>query len=258
MKLEGMYHCLLSGLLSLRAPITLHSHLKTKLTSETGEDDRPTINSNSIWKEDRSCISWLDQQPPKSVIYASIGSLSVMTHEQFVEIWHGLVGSGSRFLWVQRPGSITGLDPSSNENIPMELLRGTKERGCIVTWAPQQEVLAHAAVGGFLTHCGWNSTLESIVEGKPMICWPHYVDQQVNSRFVGEVWKIGIDMKDTCDRVEIKRMIREIMEFRKDEFLKRGEEMAKLSQSSVCKKGSSIMDFDRLIENIMKMKMLKK
>ncbi|KAL8552061.1 hypothetical protein ACS0TY_000939 [Phlomoides rotata] len=62
--------------------------------------------------------------------------------------------------------------------------KGTKERGYIVSWAPQEEVLAHAATGGFLTHSGWSSTLESIVEGKPMICWPYFADQHVSSRYV--------------------------------------------------------------------------
>ncbi|KAL8539137.1 hypothetical protein ACS0TY_000940 [Phlomoides rotata] len=229
----------------------LHSHLKTRLIAET--DRRPTINSNSIWKEDRSCISWLDQQLPKSVIYVSIGSLCVMTKDQFFEIWHGLVSSGSKFLWVRRPGSVTGFDPNIDENIPTELLQGTKESGYIVSWAPQEEVLAHWAVGGFLTHSGWNSTLESIAAGKPMICWPHYVDQHVNSRYVGEVWKFGLDMKDTCNRVTVERMIREVMKLRKDDFLGRVEEMAKLGKSSVCKEGSSIMDFDRLINDFKKL-----
>ncbi|KAK6135857.1 hypothetical protein DH2020_030404 [Rehmannia glutinosa] len=82
----------------------LHAHLKARLV---GPEAEPT-NSNSIWKEDKSCISWLDSQPLKSVIYVSIGSLAVMTKDQLFEIWHGLVNSGSRFLWVRRPGSVVG------------------------------------------------------------------------------------------------------------------------------------------------------
>ncbi|XP_011076757.1 7-deoxyloganetic acid glucosyltransferase-like [Sesamum indicum] len=227
----------------------LHAHLKTRLAAETGPEAQPTITSNSIWREDSSCISWLDTQPSKSVIYVSIGSLAVITKDQLFEIWHGLVNSGSRFLWVRRPGSVTGLD-SETEEIPSELSRGTKERGYIVTWAPQDEVLGHPAIGGFLTHSGWNSTLESIVEGKPMICWPYFVDQQVNSRYVGEVWKLGLDMKDTCDRVVVEKMIRELMESRKNEFLERADEMAKLAKASVSEGGSSYADLDRLIDDI--------
>ncbi|KAK4487855.1 hypothetical protein RD792_003591 [Penstemon davidsonii] len=229
----------------------LHTHLKTKLAAET-------TSSSSIWKEDKSCMSWLDSQPTKSVIYISIGSLAVMTKEQFFEIWYGLVNSGSKFLWVRRPGSVSGLDLEFEfefDKIPLELAQGTKERGKIVSWAPQEEVLAHSAVGCFLTHSGWNSTLESLVEGKPMICWPYFVDQQVNSRYVGEVWKIGLDMKDTCDREIIEKMIRDVMELKKDEFLKRAEEMAKLAKESVSEGGSSFVDLDRLVQDIKLMKL---
>ncbi|KAL8539134.1 hypothetical protein ACS0TY_000937 [Phlomoides rotata] len=226
----------------------LHAHLKMRLGPKIW-----TTNSSSIWKEDESCISWLDQQPSKSVIYVSIGSLASMTRDQLLEIWHGLVNSGSRFLWVQRPGSIVKTNLDSNQ-VNLELLQGTKERGCVVSWASQEKVLAHPAIGGFLTHSGWNSTLESIVEGKPMICWPYFVDQQVNSRYVGEVWKLGLDMKDICDRVTVEKMIREVMESRKDEFLRSVEEMAKLATSSVREGGSSFLDLDRLIDDIKMMK----
>ncbi|KAL8552057.1 hypothetical protein ACS0TY_000935 [Phlomoides rotata] len=231
----------------------LHAHLKTRLTTKIGQQIRASRPSTSFWKEDRSCISWLNEQPLKSVIYVSIGSHAVMTKDQLFEIWYGLVNSGSVFLWVRRPGSVKGLD-FGYDQIPVELNIGTRDRGCIVGWAPQEEVLAHPAIGGFLTHSGWNSTLESIVEGKPMICWPYQADQQVNSRYVGEVWKLGLDMKDTCDRVIVEKMIREVMESRKDEFLNRAEEMAKLAKWSVSEGGSSFTDLHRLIEDIKMMK----
>ncbi|KAL1544728.1 7-deoxyloganetic acid glucosyltransferase [Salvia divinorum] len=219
----------------------LHAHRQTSY-----------INSSSIWEEDWSCISWLDNQPSGSVLYVSIGSLCVMTKEDFFEILHGIVNSGSRFLWVRRPGSVAGLDPI---DIPLELSRATEERGCTVSWAPQQEVLAHPAVGGFLTHSGWNSTLESVVAGKPMICWPHYVDQQVNSRFVEEMWKVGFDMKDSCDRVVVEKIVREIMELRKDEFLKRSIELSEAAVASVGEGGSSAAELNRLIDDIKYMKL---
>ncbi|KAI7749538.1 hypothetical protein M8C21_006280, partial [Ambrosia artemisiifolia] len=152
----------------------------------------------------------------------------------------------SRFLWVIRPDSITS-DPTE---IPLELSKGTEERGYIVGWAPQEEVLAHRAVGGFLTHSGWNSTLESVIEGVPMICWPYFLDQQVNSRFVGEVWKLGLDMKDTCDRVIVKKTVRELMEDRKDEFRKSADEMAKFAKQCLMEGGSSYGNLERLVKDI--------
>ncbi|EYU19963.1 hypothetical protein ABFS82_06G071500 [Erythranthe guttata] len=234
----------------------LHAHLKARVESLTGPEFRPETSTNSIWKEDKSCISWLDAQASKSVIFVSIGSLAVMTKEQLFEIWYGLVNSGSKFLWVRRPGSVIGAD--AELEIPLELSEGTKERGFIVKWAPQEEVLGHPAIGGFLTHSGWNSTLESIVEGKPMICWPYFVDQQVNSRYVGEVWKLGLDMKDTCDRAVVEKMIREVMVLKKDEFLETAAKMAELAKSSVAEGGSSFLDFDRLVEDVKTMKITRK
>ncbi|KAL1535561.1 7-deoxyloganetic acid glucosyltransferase [Salvia divinorum] len=232
----------------------LHAHLKARLASQ---EARPTT-SNSIWEEDGSCVSWLDQQPSKSVVYVSIGSLAVMTRDQMCEIWHGLVNSGVRFLWVRRPGSVTGYSDETGIPSPEELTQGTEERGCIVRWAPQEEVLAHPAVGGFLTHSGWNSTLESMVEGKPMICWPNFVDQQVNSRYVEAVWKVGLDMKDSCDRIVVEKMVREVMESRKDEFLKGAEVVAESARAAVNPGGSSFEDMDRLIEEIKTMKIATK
>ncbi|CAA2971593.1 7-deoxyloganetic acid glucosyltransferase-like [Olea europaea subsp. europaea] len=221
----------------------LHTHVKTRLRTGT--------TSNSILKEDRSCIPWLDMQPLKSVLFVSIGSLAVMTKEQLMEIWYGLVNSGTRFLWVRRPGSVVGLDKEFE--ISMDFSQATKERGYIVSWAPQEEVLAHPAIGGFLTHSGWNSTLESIVEGKPMICWPYYVDQQVNSRYVGEFWKLGLDMKDICDRVKVEGMIKELMELKKDEFCRRANHLANIAKASVHEGGSSYKNLDQLIQDIKSM-----
>ncbi|XP_052182464.1 7-deoxyloganetic acid glucosyl transferase-like [Diospyros lotus] len=230
----------------------LHTHLKTKLTPASPQP--AAASTTSLWEEDRSCMAWLDAQPPKSVVYVSIGSLALMTWHQLIEFWHGLVNSGQRFLWVRRPNSVvrgpTGL-------VPEELVRATEERGCLVGWAPQEEVLAHQAVGLFLTHSGWNSTLESLVEAVPMVCWPYFVDQQVNSRLVSEVWRVGMDMKDTCDRVVIERMIRDLVGTidGSDEVVESLESVSRLARESVMEGGSSFCNLNRLIEDIRLMKM---
>ncbi|KAH7853653.1 hypothetical protein Vadar_005138 [Vaccinium darrowii] len=231
----------------------IHAHLKNKLASQVTP---PPTASSSLWKEDWNCIEWLDVQSPKSVIYVSIGSQAVMTKDQLLEFWHGLVNSGHRFLWVIRSNSIAG-ENSWEGRIPNELLEATKMRGCLVTWAPQEEVLAHPSVGGFLTHNGWNSTLESVVEGVPMLCWPCFLDQQVTSRFVSEVWKLGIDMKDTCDRAVIETMIRNLMGVRRDEFVESAKQMAKLARESVSEGGSSSTNLNSLIEYIRLVRLVK-
>ncbi|KAH6762727.1 hypothetical protein C2S52_020160 [Perilla frutescens var. hirtella] len=223
----------------------LHAHLKAKLAASAIS---PPALSNSLWEEDRTCVTWLDSQPLKSVLYVSFGSLATIRKDQLMEFWHGLVNSGQRFLWVIRPDSVAGKDWESQ--IPVELSEGTKQRGYIVDWAPQEEVLAHPAIGGFLTHSGWNSTLESIYEGVPMICWPYFLDQQVNSRLVEEEWKLGLDMKDTCDRSTIEKTVRNLMEVRKEEFLRSADQMAKSAKTSLIEDGSSYSHLERLIEDI--------
>ncbi|KAL7588850.1 hypothetical protein Lser_V15G36172 [Lactuca serriola] len=226
----------------------LHSLHKARLMANTTLVSSEATLSNSVWKEDRTCLSWLDKHPPKTVLYVSIGSLATMTVNQLLEIWHGVVNSEKPFLWVRRPGSITGEYDESQ--IPIQLLERTKEIGCIVDWAPQEDVLAHPAVGGFLTHSGWNSTIESIVEGVPMICWPYFVDQQVNSRFVGEVWKLGIDMKDTCDRFIVEKAVKDVMGTRRDMFIQCADGWANLAKESIAEMGSSSMSLSRLIDDI--------
>lgn len=207
-------------------------------------------NDGSFLQEDRDCIAWLESQPSKSVMYVSFGSLAMMTRVQLLEIWYGLVNSGKRFLWAVRSDSINGDGGEVDQRIPVELEVGTKERGLMVEWAPQEEVLAHWAVGGFLTHSGWNSTMEGIVAGIPMICWPQFADQQINSRWVSHVWRIGLDMKDTCDREIVEKMVRELMDDRRDELMKSAGRLAGLAHASVAQGGSSYQNLEKLIEDI--------
>lgn len=232
----------------------LHALLKHRLAIEASSS-----KSNSLWEEDRSCVTWLDAQPPNSVVYVSFGSITPLTWDQLMEFWQGLVNSFHRFLWVIRPESIAGAGDGEGaklkNNIRGGVAEGTSQRGYVVSWAPQEEVLAHPAVGGFLTHSGWNSTLESIEAGKPMICWPFFADQQLNSRFVSEVWKLGLDMKDCCDRSTVERMVRDLMDVKRDELVKSTAEMAHRTKLSVSQGGTSYSNFNRLIEDIKLMSM---
>lgn len=131
-------------------------------------------SSSSLWEEDHSSITWLDKQTKNSVIYVSFGSVVIMEEKEVAEIGWGLANSKQPFLWVLRPGSVNGSN-SADDLLSDDFKETVGERGCIVKWAPQEQVLGNHAVGGFLSHCSWNSTLESRSEGGvPMICRPSF------------------------------------------------------------------------------------
>ncbi|KMS96380.1 hypothetical protein BVRB_9g225560 [Beta vulgaris subsp. vulgaris] len=238
----------------------LHLHLKERILRKETTTSTTLLSycSNSLWHEDKSCIEWLDAQPLRSVIFCSFGSHVCLTKEQLMEFWQGLVNSGTRFLWIKRQRSVTGMDDDVHkwqEQIPSGLLKGMKENGYVTSWAPQEEVLSHPSIGGFLTHSGWNSTLESIVEGKPMLCWPYYVDQLIISRYVSHVWKVGLDMKDICDRDIIENMVRDLMDRRRGEYSQNVNALAYLARQSVHEDGSSYCSLNKLVDDIMSLKL---
>ncbi|CAH8356545.1 unnamed protein product [Eruca vesicaria subsp. sativa] len=155
-----------------------------------------TVSANSsLLKEDMSCIEWLNKQKPRSVIYISLGSKAHMEANEVLEMAWGLCDSNQPFLWV------------ISESLPEEVSKIVSEKGYIVKWAPQNEVLAHPAVGGFWSHCGWNSTLESIVEGVPMICRPFGDEQKLNAKYIVSVWKTGIRLEGEVERGQVKKMV---------------------------------------------------
>ncbi|XP_078427870.1 7-deoxyloganetic acid glucosyltransferase-like [Wolffia australiana] len=198
------------------------------------------------WREDRSYAAWLDAQPSKSVVYVSFGSLTVLRRSQILEFWHGLVSSGYRFIWAVRPDLLDGAG-----DVAAELKAWTEEKGCVVEWVNQTAVLAHPSVGAFLTHSGWNSTLEGICAGVPMICWPFFFDQMVNSRFVSEVWRIGLDMKDTCDRGTVAKMVKQAMEGESAEEMRRNVgRLSEMARQSVDEGGSSRVHLEQLVHDI--------
>lgn len=164
----------------------------------------PLLNYSVVQNND--CLLWLNSQQPKSVLYANIDNHSQLTRVQTFELWHGLVNSEKGFLWVRRPDSI-----SVEGRIPAKLIKGTKEKGFIVDSASNNQVLAHKAIGGFLTDGDWDSTLQGIVEGVPMIYWPTSWDQRVNSKFMSKTWKLGMHMEERCDKNIIEKTIRDVM-----------------------------------------------
>ncbi|KAH7682353.1 hydroquinone glucosyltransferase protein [Dioscorea alata] len=186
----------------------------------------PLIQSDSPDIEIVNCLSWLDKQPKESVLYVSFGSGGTLTCAQMNELACGLEMSGQRFLWVVRSPSDAKCDANYFDSMsvddPVEFLpegfvERTKEVGLLVpSWAPQLQVLAHIATGGFLSHCGWNSTLESVMHGVPMIAWPLYAEQRMNAVMLTEEVKVALRPVVAADGIykseKIAKVVKALME----------------------------------------------
>lgn len=140
--------------------------------------------------DETQCLKWLDSWPPRTVIYACFGSLNRLTPPQLVELGLGLEVSNKPFIWVIRG------EYRREETEKWLLEEGFEERvkgrGLLIRgWAPQLLILSHPAIGGFITHCGWNSTLEGICGGIPMITWPLFEKQFYNEKFIVQVLEIN-------------------------------------------------------------------
>ncbi|KAF7033889.1 hypothetical protein CFC21_044959 [Triticum aestivum] len=170
--------------------------------------------------ERNECLEWLDMQPDRSVVFFCLGSKGALSEEQLKEIAVGLERSGQRFLWsVRRPAGSdnpekylkVGPEPDLGSLLPQGFLERTKGRGLVVkSWAPQMDVLDHRATGAFVTHCGWNSVLEAIVAGVPMLCLPLEAEQKMNKVSMTEDMGVAVELEGymtgfvKADEVEVK------------------------------------------------------
>jgi hypothetical protein len=198
--------------------------------------------------EEDECTRWLDAQPNKSVVFLSFGSLGTFSAKQLVEIAVGLEKSGERFLWVVRsPSSPDGdspPEPDLDALLPEGFLERTKDRGFVVkNWAPQVEVLRHRATGAFVTHCGWNSTLEGITAGLSLLCWPMYAEQRVNKVHIVEEMKLGVEMRGYNEEVvkaeEVEERVRWVMASEGGKALRERVAAAKDGATEALKEGGS-------------------
>ncbi|OWM84235.1 UDP-glycosyltransferase 75C1-like [Punica granatum] len=159
-----------------------------------GHDPSDTSFGGDLFRDSRNYIEWLNTKPKASVIYVSFGSISVLSKQQKDEMARGLTASSRPFLWVIRKSGEEGKE-DDEELIGREDL---ERQGMIVPWCSQVEVLSHPSVGCFVTHCGWNSTFESLACGVPVVAFPQWTDQHTNAKLVEDVWKTGVrvEMKD--------------------------------------------------------------
>ncbi|CAJ2664919.1 unnamed protein product [Trifolium pratense] len=206
------------------------------------------------------CLSWLDKQQSCSVLYVSFGSGGTLSQEQIVELALGLELSNHKFLWVVRaPSSSVNAAYLSAQNdvdplqfLPSGFLERNKEKGFVIpSWAPQIQILSHRSIGGFLTHCGWNSILESVVHGVPIITWPLFAEQKMNAVLLSEGMKVGLRPKvnenDIVERVEVAKVIKCLMEGEEGENLrKKMKELKEAASNAVKEDGSSTKTISQL------------
>ncbi|KAM5562895.1 mogroside IE synthase-like [Rosa sericea] len=194
-----------------------------------------------------ACMNWLNERPKWSVAYVSFGSLAELGAEQMEQLAHGLKKSNIYFLWVVREKEATKLPKGFVEEI--------SEKGLVVSWCPQLEVLQHEAVGCFVTHCGWNSTLEALSLGVPMVAVPQWTDQSTNAKYIMDVWKMGLkaqaDEKGIVRQEEISNCVREILEGETGkEIQKNALKWKELARKAVDEGGSSDRNIDEFIAKL--------
>ncbi|KAG2657174.1 UDP-glycosyltransferase 73C4-like [Panicum virgatum] len=206
------------------------------------------------------CIDWLDRKPAGSVVYLCFGSLTHMSEAQLRELALGLEASGKPFLWVVRSAAAASA-------LPEGWKERVGDRGMAVTgWAPQTAILAHPAVGAFVTHCGWNSVLETAAAGVPVLTWPMVFEQFLTERFVTRVlgigerlWPEGAGVRSTRyeehELVPSEAVARAVAGFMEpggagEAARSRVKELAAKAHAAMAEGGSSHGDLRRLIDDL--------
>ncbi|KAF5773152.1 putative UDP-glucuronosyl/UDP-glucosyltransferase, UDP-glycosyltransferase family [Helianthus annuus] len=216
--------------------------------------------------DEEQCIKWLDSHKPDSVVYACFGSLVRVNTPQLIELGLGLEASNHPFIWVIK--SVHREKEVEEWLAESGFEERVKDRGLIIRgWAPQVLILSHPSVGGFLTHCGWNSTLESVCAGVPMITWPQFAEQFINEKLVVQVLGIGVGVgADSVVHVgeedrsgvkvkseSVKNAIEKVMDdgIEGNERRKRAKELGIIANGAIKEGGSSHLNLTLLIQDIM-------
>ncbi|GMI83444.1 UDP-glycosyltransferase 74 F1 [Hibiscus trionum] len=180
-----------------------------------------------------TCMTWLNTKPNGSVVYVSFGSLAELGAEQMAEVAWGLKETDAYFLWVVR-------EPEEPK-LPNDFKDMTREKGLVVGWCPQLEVLNHESVGCFMSHCGYNSVLEALGLGVPMVAMPQWADQPTNAKYVEEVWGIGIRALGDEEGIVRREIIKQCI----DEVMKGGERGKEIKKNSIKWKNLAVKAADQ-------------
>eukprot|EP01018_Ginkgo_biloba_P005998 Gb_26148 [translate_table: standard] len=202
--------------------------------------------------QESNCLPWLDSKPKSSVLYVSYGSLVHMSKAQLEEIALGLLESKQFFLWVLRVDIVAS---NAFDILPSGFLEGAKDQGLVIPWSPQLKVLSHPSVGGFFSHCGWNSTIESVSLGVPVLSFPQWSDQYTNRMLLVDQWKVGLKLKQRedgiVDRGQVARAVKALIEGDEGkEMRQRAGELRNRAKKAVMKGGSSFNNLEAFAHHL--------
>nr|UXB92763.1 glycosyltransferase [Helleborus thibetanus] len=211
-----------------------------------------------MWSSADECIEWLDTKPPSSVVYVSFGSVVYLEKDQMEEMARGLLNSGQPFLWVVKTPP-KEFSPDGGR-VPEGFIEEAQGQGLVVQWCPQDRVLAHPSVACFVTHCGWNSSMEILSSGVPIVAAPQWGDQVTNAKFLAEVYGVGVrllrkekDLK-TLSKEKIEKCIIDVTRGPKAEEIRRNAaKWKKAAEEAGADDGSSIKHLEAFVKDIQHM-----
>ncbi|KAK1420222.1 hypothetical protein QVD17_21641 [Tagetes erecta] len=244
--------------------------LKALLVDEPGKPRvypvGPLVQTGSIGDgvDESGCLKWLDGQPSGSVLYISFGSGGTLSTNQLNELAMGLELSGQKFIWVVRSPNdqpnATFFDSHGHNDplrfLPKGFLERTQGSGLVVpSWAPQAQILSHTSTGGFLTHCGWNSVLETVVHGVPIIAWPLYAEQKMNALYLTEGVKVALrpvtSENGIVGHLEIARVVKGLLEGEEGKAIKsRIRDLKEAAANALGEGGCSTKTFEQFVSKL--------
>ena len=216
-----------------------------------GANQDQTLDGENLdmWKADDHCMKWLDKQARSSVVYISFGSLLKSSENQVESIATALRNRGVSFLWVLRPK-----ENAQNVAVWQEMVQ--EGQGVVIEWGPQERILSHVAISCFVTHCGWNSTIETVAAGVPVVAYPSWTDQQIDARLLVDVFGIGVRMRNDAVEGELKvteveRCIEAVTKGTAAAGMrKRVTELKQAARLAMAPGGSSAQNLDSFIRDI--------
>ncbi|KAL3501241.1 hypothetical protein ACH5RR_035690 [Cinchona calisaya] len=202
----------------------------------------------SLWKPlSEQCIKWLKTKPQRSVVYISFGSMVSLSAKQMEEIAWALKSGDFNYLWVVRE--------SERGKFPDRFINSTSGKGLVVSWCNQLEMLANPAIGCFVTHCGWNSTLEGLSLGLPMVAMPQWSDQMTDAKFIEHIWTVGIRAKEDdfgiVRKEELLFCLKEVMEGERSHKIRRNaSKWREMARAAVGEQGSSDKSINEFVKHL--------